>query len=214
MRIIMASIVLAIASASAWAGDGLFWGAASNASGVYFFRADHPTPGASAAFSAANPVRYLRIISGSVYTLTPAERDAQDAAEAAAAAAAQAAAQAAAAIASSNAAIAAAIAYTNNMVQYWLTLTNSAHAFKALGAKYLPGFPTNTTWTYASAQAAFMAMPSGSQTLVQLWDNVFWQRSYIQLSDFFATYCPSTNADLADYNLKAYHWLWDFPGVK
>ena len=120
------------------------------------------------------------------------------------------------AIASSNAAasaLAQAIAYTNAMTNAWLTAyhTNAAHIFRALGAKYLTGFPTNTTWTYASAMNAFQAMPTGSQTITQLWDNVFWQRAYNQLSDFFPFYCPSTNpADATDYDMKSPKaiWLW------
>ena len=118
-------------------------------------------------------------------------------------------------IAASNAAaqaLANAIAFTNAMTNFWMQPyhTNAAHMFRALGAKYLPGWPTNTTWTYASAMNAFQAMPAGSQTVTQLWDNVFWQRSFIQLSDFFSIYCPSTNAaDPTDYNLKAYPFLWN-----
>jgi len=145
--------------------------------------------------------------------MSQAERNAVDAAEVAAA---QAAAQAAA-IAVSNAAIAAAIAWTNAMTNSWSQSyhTNAAHTFKALGAKYLPGWPTNTTWTYNSAMAAFMSMPTGSQTTAMLWDNVFWQRSYISLSDFLPIYLPSTNAaDPTDYDLKRFPWLWDWPGVK
>jgi hypothetical protein len=127
----------------------------------------------------------------------------------------QAAADLAAAIASTNAIIAAAIAWTNAMTNSWATYTNAAHTFKALGAKYLPGWPTNTSWTYASAMTAFQNMPAGSQTITQLWDNVFWQRSYNQLTPFLATYCPSINTnDASDYNLKKYPWLWDWPGVK
>ena len=126
------------------------------------------------------------------------------------------------AAAASNAAaqvVATAIAWTNTFTNAWLKPYHvaAAHSFKTLGAKYLPGWPTNTTWTYNSAMAAFLAMPAGSQTLTQLWDNVFWQRSYVNLSDILTVYFPSTNAaDPTDYNLKAYPELnlWDMPGIK
>ena len=129
----------------------------------------------------------------------------------------QAAAVIAAAVAASNAAITYAIAWTNNMTNSWMQSyhVTAAHTFKILGAKYLPGWPTNTSWTYNSAMNAFMAMPAGSQTITQLWDNVFWQRSYVALSDFFSVFCPSTNAsDPSDYNIKLFPQLWDMPGVK
>ena len=129
---------------------------------------------------------------------------------------------AAAAQAAANAitnAIIAAVSWTNTFTNTWLQPhhVTAAHNFKVLGAKYLPGWPTNTTWTYNSAMAAFMSMPTGSQTTAQLWDNVFWQRSYVGISDMLPVYFPSTNAaDPTDYNLKAYPELklWDMPGVK
>ena len=127
-----------------------------------------------------------------------------------------------AAAAASNAAaqaVATAIAWTNSFTNAWLKPYHvaAAHTFKSVGAKYLPGWPTNTSWTYNSAMVAFLAMPAGSQTLTQLWDNVFWQRSYVNLSDILPVYFPSTNADdPTDYNLKAYPELklWDMPGIK
>ncbi len=88
------------------AGDGLFWSATTNATGaVVFYRSTVMTPGAAVAVIAKTPVRYLRLVNGSVVQITKAEQDAQDAQEAKDAADAQAAAATAADIATSNAAV-------------------------------------------------------------------------------------------------------------
>jgi len=205
-------LVMMLIAASVMAdGDGLYWTATGTTGHITFFRSGISTPGAVE--NLMRPQHYLKMVDGAVVYMSQSERDAVDAAEAAAA---QAAADAAA-LAASNAATAAAIAWTNEMTNSWSQPyhTDAAHTFKVLGAKYLPGWPTNTTWTYNTAMAAFMAMPTNMQTTVQLWDNVFWQRSYVALSDFLPIYLPSTNAaDPTDYDLKRFPWLWDWPGVK
>jgi hypothetical protein len=208
MKRMMLAIILCASLALA-DGDGLFWSARLTGGQVEFYRSSVATPGAAYWRDTGTPIKYLKLTAAGVEYMTAGERADVDAAIAAAAAAAA----EAAAIAASNAAVAQAQFYAQGMTNAWIQVTNSAHTFKTLGGKYIPGWPTNTAWTYDSAMSAFLAMPSTNRTTDMLWDNVFWQKSYVELTPFFSRYYPSTNpANPSAYEIRA-PWLWTFPGV-
>jgi hypothetical protein len=152
MKKILCAIVLGV-SLACHAGDGLFWSANTNGTGVYFFRSAVSTPGAAQAVRAGTAWGYLRLDNGSVVELSAAQKAAQDAAEAKESADAQVAAAILAAVAASNAAV----QYAADMLSYSNRLSD------------IEEFDDKTKlWFKALVQEFNVRMPENKITFAQL----------------------------------------------
>jgi hypothetical protein len=120
-------LYLLVVSSITYAGDGLFWAAATNSAGVYFYRSEISTPGAAA--NVGKPLKYLKFVDGTVLEMSSEEKAAIDLAESQSAAVAASNAAVQAAIAASNAAVQAAIAATNEAVRL-ATITAYRNAYR------------------------------------------------------------------------------------